>query len=532
MKKYLGLGIFLIFLIILIFVTYKHYGVPWDEKIFFNVGKYFASSFLNFLHFNNNLNLQGFIPTDYHIKGHGVFYDIFIVFVTLILKNFSVEKLHLIRALSSIPIFICVYFIVSYFLKPRYGLIALIFLLLFPRFYSDIFTNAIDVPTALFFTLSVAYFFYFVKSNQNIWKQVLFGIILGLTINQRLVFFYLIPLNFTLLFFINRTKTESLVKFLVKALTILFFTILTIHLTHPYLLAHPITGLYELVSYSNKYPWNASVFFDGRFYQAGINPLPWYYLPKSMLLTIPIVTLALFLMGHMSLIRLMGKTKDYTNKLFYFYLLSIFYLPLILNYILKPTLYDSWRHFLFLTIPIVIIATFGLQTIFNLIKNQFPTPINTKHQSPNKKSKLVIVHWLLVLVIGLLIVIGYFNTAFEMIRLHPYEYIYYNSLVGGLKGAYGKYETDYWGLGYKDAVLWFNKNVNKPDKQYTIYVEGDPLSSSYYFKPNMQLTTDVNEADYIFTFTRWNFHILHPGKNIYIFKKEDVPLIFIKQLHG
>ena len=117
-----------------------------------------------------------------------------------------------------------------------------------------------------------------------------------------------------------------------------------------------------------------------------------------------------------------------------------------------------------------------------------------------------------------------------MIQLHPYEYIYYNSLVGDLKGAYGKYETDYWGLGYKEAVIWFNENVNDPKKQYQIFVEGDPLSSSYYFKPNMKLTTDLLKADYLFTFTRWNFHLRHPGKTIYAVKREGVSLVFIKEL--
>ena len=117
-----------------------------------------------------------------------------------------------------------------------------------------------------------------------------------------------------------------------------------------------------------------------------------------------------------------------------------------------------------------------------------------------------------------------------MVDLHPYEYLYYNSLVGGLKGAYGKHESDYWGLGYKEAVLWFNKNINDPKKQYKIFVEGDPLSSSYYFKPNMFLTTNLLTANYLFTFTRWNFHIRHPGKTVYKVERDGIPLIFIKKL--
>ena len=117
-----------------------------------------------------------------------------------------------------------------------------------------------------------------------------------------------------------------------------------------------------------------------------------------------------------------------------------------------------------------------------------------------------------------------------MVILHPYEYMFYNSLVGGLKGVYGKYETDYWGLAYKEAIIWFNKNVNDKNLTYKIWVEGDPLSSSYYFQPNMSLANNINEADYIFTFTRWNFHLRHPGQNIHTVSREGVPLIFIKKV--
>ena len=32
-----------------------------------------------------------------------------------------------------------------------------------------------------------------------------------------------------------------------------------------------------------------------------------------------------------------------------------------------------------------------------------------------------------------------------MVHLHPHQSVYFNSLTGGLPGADGKYETDYWG---------------------------------------------------------------------------------------
>ena len=182
---------------------------------------------------------------------------------------------------------------------------------------------------------------------------------------------------------------------------------------------------------------------------------------------------------------------------------------------------------MFLTIPMIIIAIYGLQWTVEGGGLRVEKNLSSTFYLRNLLSTFYHLPSLLII---LLLILSLSSTAYQMFRLHPYEYLYYNSLVGGLKGAYGKYETDYWGLGYKEAVLWFNKNINDPKKTYRIFVEGDSFASTYYFKSNMKLVTDVNEADYIFTFTRWDFHKRHPGKTIYTVKRENVPLIFIKKL--
>jgi hypothetical protein len=41
--------------------------------------------------------------------------------------------------------------------------------------------------------------------------------------------------------------------------------------------------------------------------------------------------------------------------------------------------------------------------------------------------------------------------AIEMVRLHPYQYVYFNHLAGGARGADGRYMLDYWGLALKQA---------------------------------------------------------------------------------
>jgi len=47
-----------------------------------------------------------------------------------------------------------------------------------------------------------------------------------------------------------------------------------------------------------------------------------------------------------------------------------------------------------------------------------------------------------------------------MIRLHPYEYIYYNQLVGVLPMLSGV-RTDYWGTSASQAAKWLVHSLEK-----------------------------------------------------------------------
>jgi hypothetical protein len=48
-------------------------------------------------------------------------------------------------------------------------------------------------------------------------------------------------------------------------------------------------------------------------------------------------------------------------------------------------------------------------------------------------------------------------SIYSIIVLHPYEYIYYNALAGGERGAFRRYEMDYWGIAFHEAALDVNE---------------------------------------------------------------------------
>lgn len=51
---------------------------------------------------------------------------------------------------------------------------------------------------------------------------------------------------------------------------------------------------------------------------------------------------------------------------------------------------------------------------------------------------------------------------------YPYQYIYFNSLAGGLDGARNQLNfpeaTDYWAVSYRDGINWLNDNAEKGAK--------------------------------------------------------------------
>lgn len=491
-KHYLFL--FLLFsTVVLIFLTYKNYGVTWDEFFYVKVGRHYTREILNFFKVPNNITQYGTAPDDIHLRTHGVFFDVFVILLTPLFQTFNFEIYHLIKALLSLFSLIFLYLVLIKLMSKKGALLGVILLLLFPRFYGDIFNNSIDIPTLMFFSLYVIFFLRFIDKKDSLIRLILLSLSLALLINQRIIFLYVFLL--TCIFLINKLKNIFL-------LSILTFTFL--HITHPYLWQHPLVGFIEVLKTSNNFPFTAANLFEGLLIPA--NLLPWYYIPKLIVITTPLSTLCLFLVGNIYLLLSIINKKISSNlKQKYIFFLALFYIPLMIIIIMRPALYDSWRHFLFLTIPLIIIAVFGAKVIFSIKNN------------------------LIKIFLLCLIAVNLFQTILEMRALHPYQYIYYNQLVGGLKGASDQYETDYWGAANREAVLWFNKNINDPKKTYYIITEGDPLSSTYYFKKNMFFTYDYNRANYAISFTRWNSQQKYSGKTIHTIDRLGVPLIYIKE---
>ena len=125
---------------------------------------------------------------------------------------------------------------------------------------------------------------------------------------------------------------------------------------------------------------------------------------------------------------------------------------------------------------------------------------------------------------------------FASIKLHPYQYIYYNSLVGGVNGAARQYELDYWGTSFKEAAEYLNRNAPK-DSQ--IYIFGPETTFTIYARPDIKVVQDwsnwseENNSFYFLCLTRNNEDLrrgaCRDGDLVFSVERDNGYLSYIKK---
>jgi len=126
----------------------------------------------------------------------------------------------------------------------------------------------------------------------------------------------------------------------------------------------------------------------------------------------------------------------------------------------------------------------------------------------------------------------------DMVALHPYQSVYFNRLIaGGLRGAGHRYETDYWGQSYREAVLWLADNYPaRPEHPVKVENCSVPFLSDYYIETDPRLRgrfvgARPGEAGITLATTRFDCHT-QPGRVLHVVARQGVPLAYVLELPG
>ena len=139
--------------------------------------------------------------------------------------------------------------------------------------------------------------------------------------------------------------------------------------------------------------------------------------------------------------------------------------------------YGGWRHSLFTYPPMAVAAALGYDAIAAWAAS---------------KSRKKLVETILSLVPVLLLV----PPAMHTVRNHPYEYVYFNEIEGGVKNAFGHYELDYYYHSMREATEWVLANAEPKEDGSKTLVGSWHVESTRYFMRN-------DTAQFATRFVRW-----------------------------
>jgi hypothetical protein len=208
----------------------------------------------------------------------------------------------------------------------------------------------------------------------------------------------------------------------------------------PWAMASPFVRPIEaLFSFANA-PFAADVLFNAS--PVASNDLPWYYVPVWILISTPPVVLIGLVLS------LSVRNREWRPRLYALATIAIF--PVVLVIIQHSTLYDGFRHLLFIYPILVVLAAAGWAA--SLAAGRDPWARRTT---------------------AALLVVGLVNVLAFDVRAHPNQTVYFNELIGGPRGAFARYDMDYWGNCVLQAVAWSARTAQLSG--VPIVISGEPF---------------------------------------------------------
>ena len=324
---------------------------------------------------------------------------------------------------------------------PLAGLFALALLATCPLYYGHMFINPKDVPFAVAMALLALGLVRAFKEYPapSIGAIALVGFGFGLSFGTRVMgALAVVPAGaaMALIFWEDARQSvrDAFVRagqFLLRLLPALLIAYAVMALVWPWSVVSPLNPLRALLYFSHFFekPWKE--LFDGTL--LSVADMPRSYVPKLFLLTMPEAFLALGLAGTLgALIAAANRTIARERRAALLFLAVSALFPIVFTLVMRPAMYNGLRHFVFVLPPLAALGGLAAAWLLDRIGG------GTMRRA--------------LAATGLFALIT-IQPVTAMIRLHPYEYTFFNAVAGGVRGADGHYMRDYWGLSLKQAAL-------------------------------------------------------------------------------
>ena len=495
-------------------VTFRDYGITHDEFVQHTYGELLWNFYLS--------GFQDRHVFDYiDLFRYGGLFDLVATALAPHLPFDHYETRHLLSALSGILGIAGTGCVAARLAGARAGCIATVMLALTASYYGSMFNNTKDIPFAagMIWTL-----YYAIRLIDDLprprWSSVFaFGTAFGLTIGVR-VGVMMIPAYLVAGMAIwawgdarqmgataaRRTIWVALIRLMPGAL--LAYAIMAV--CWPWGVLEPLNPLRALAFFSHHPAVIPSQIFG--IHATSAHTL-WYYIPGYLLVKLPELTLIAFALGLVVIgQRAIRAPNGLRAQLLVLIMAAV--VPLVLFVVFHPTVFNGLRHFFFVVPPITVVAALALDEVW---------------KRASQRGRL----WTAGLAVVLALV--WSGQVRVIVALHPDQYVYYNSIVGGAAGAQDRFEMDYWSNSIREAALKLTDRVRAetggkaPARPYKVALCSEYPSFFEYVPPGwFEVADNWTEGDFFVAPTQMGCDRALDGDLMFVVERMGARLSVVK----
>jgi hypothetical protein len=513
-------GVF-VALVVIALATYKSYAISNDEAVQHHYGEliiaYYTSGFSDQSLFSfNNLYLYG-----------GLF-DVIVVALGRLIPIDPYDLRHILCALIGIAGIGAAAATARLIAGPRAALFAAVGLGVSGTWYGTIFNHTKDIPFAAammgatLFLMRIARSLPTPRSIDIIWFGVLAGAALGMRVLGLLLLIYA---GLAIVLYLPRPwfaqgRWRLLTRSSLRLLPALLLAYVIMILAWPWAALAPLNPVRGLLAFS-EFQYPIRTLLAGKVYDMA--NVPRLYVPIYILIRTPLLTLfgAALAVIFATLPRTVcGVMPLRRRDIFLVALLVIF--PLGCQVAFQGPAFTGLRHFLFVIPPLTILAAIGLDTALTALARR-----GRVFAAAGLAAVATCFAW----------------NAVTLVRLHPYEYLFYNTAVGGLEGAARRYELDYWFGSMPEALNQLEAYLRRsgppevvaPSAIYSVAVCGERPAfekSVTLQQLRWDFKSEWDQSDFFIAPTHMNCDGDLDGKVIGTVERMGVTIAYIKDRRG
>jgi hypothetical protein len=492
-----------------ILFSFRQQGISNDEEVQHVYGRFLLDYYLSGFH-----DQTAFAYKNLYL--YGGFFDLIAASVERLLPGIQIwEFRHLLSALFGFAGFVAVWKLVRHLAGERTAIVAVVLLALCGSWSGAMFTHTKDVPFgtcmawALYYTVRVLERLPAPPRQLLLKLGIAVGCAFGLRVGAVFAIFYLgmavVAQSFAYgaehggRFAYLRRSVLALTPAAVPAL-------LLMALFWPWSVQAPENVWLAMTQFSH-FAFNLDTILDGVVMKDG--DVPRTYLGIYLLVRLPeLLLLALAAAAAFAVVRLPRLGTGRADLRWLAVALAAI-VPISYSLLARPALYNGLRHFTFLLPVLAMLGAWGLQMSWRALSaRRLEIPL-------------------------VLLCAALTGSQLAMLaRLHPYEYLAYNHLVGGLPGAYDRWETDYWSAPMKEAIQTILApqvvgQHNMAPHQYTVGVCAESLQAQVYLPPEFVVTSDWMKADFYLSTTHMDCDSVMHGRTMGEVRRMGVPLMVV-----